>query len=81
MATIINGIINLLVLLIIINSILSFIVQDYRNPFVATIHTIVEPILAPFRRIIPPMGGLDFSPVAAILALQILGSILTRIFR
>jgi YggT family protein len=81
MASLIAGITNILVLLIIVNSILSFIVQDRRNPFVATIEMIVEPILMPFRRIIPPMGGLDFSPVAAILVLQFLGNLLARLFR
>jgi YggT family protein len=28
-----------------------------------------DPVLAPFRRLIPPMGGLDLSPIAALLLL------------
>ena len=43
----------------------------YRQPFRA-IKEITDPILEPFSRIIPPMGGIDFSPIVAFLALYIL---------
>ncbi|WP_255376257.1 YggT family protein [Collinsella sp. An2] len=36
------------------------------------LQSICEPFLGLFRRIIPPMGGLDFSPVIAILALNLI---------
>jgi uncharacterized protein YggT (Ycf19 family) len=40
-----------------------------------------EPVLAPFRRIIPPLGPLDLSPIIAIILLGIVGSLLASIIR
>ena len=33
---------------------------------------LAEPVLAPLRRILPPMGGLDLSPIVAFLAIQVI---------
>ena len=52
---------------------IAFNVVNLRNPAMAQIHTIVnniaEPIIRPFRRVIPPMGGLDLAFLAAIMLL------------
>ncbi|MBD2666319.1 hypothetical protein B6N60_01666 [Richelia sinica FACHB-800] len=48
----------------------------YNQPF-AALSQITDPYLNLFRSIIPPLGGMDFSPVLAILALNFLGSLLT----
>ena len=52
---------------------IAFNVVNLRNPAMAQIYTIVnniaEPIIRPFRRVIPPMGGLDLAFLAAILLL------------
>lgn len=54
-------------IMIIMSWLISFNVINTRNDFVATvwrvINAITEPILRPIRRIIPPMGGLDLSPI------------------
>jgi YggT family protein len=42
------------------------------------VHTIVSPVLAPFRRIIPSIGGLDFSPIIALFVLQFVQRFLVR---
>ena len=39
----------------------------------------VEPYLGLFRRLMPPMGGIDFSPVIAIIALNIIEQLLVRL--
>nr|GFC28332.1 hypothetical protein [Tanacetum cinerariifolium] len=44
------------------------------NPAAELAYQISEPILAPFRRIIPNLGGLDISPIFAFLAIQVLQS-------
>ena len=41
--------------------------------------SITEPILAPIRRALPFMGGMDFSPFIAILAIQVIQSLLLRV--
>jgi len=49
----------------------AFDVVNLRNPFMRQVAYMLEavtrPVLAPFRRIIPPLGGIDISPVIAIL--------------
>lgn len=58
---------RLFVFAIIIRVILSWIAPGGYNPATAIIHTLTDRILMPFRRIIPPLGGLDLSPLAAII--------------
>ncbi|MEH2319120.1 YggT family protein [Nostoc sp.] len=47
----------------------------YNQPF-TTLSQITDPYLNLFRRIIPPLGGMDFSPMLAIILLQLLGSLI-----
>jgi len=49
---------------------LSWIAPGTYNPATAFISMLVEPVMRPFRKIIRPMGGLDISPIFAIIALQ-----------
>lgn len=58
---------RLFVFAIIIRVILSWIAPGGYNPATAIIHTLTDRVLQPFRRIIPPLGGLDLSPLAAII--------------
>ncbi len=64
---------NLYVALIFIYVLMSWFPHD--RGFLASLYdalrTLCEPYLGIFRRIIPPMGGLDFSPIIAILVLQL----------
>ena len=50
----------------------------YNQPFKA-MKEITDPILEPFRRIIPPISGIDFSPIIAFLALEILREVVIRL--
>ncbi|NND48313.1 MAG: YggT family protein [Woeseiaceae bacterium] len=61
--------INLFVYAIFIRIILSWVSQGGYNPAAAIISTLTEPILRPFRRIVPSLGGFDISPVFAIILL------------
>ena len=61
---------NLFFFAIIIRIILSWIAPQSYNPIVALTGSIAEPVLRPFRRFIPPIGGLDISPIFAIVLLQ-----------
>ena len=57
---------------IIIFALLSWVVPAGYNPAMAMLATICEPILRPFRRLIPPIGALDLSALWALLALGVL---------
>ncbi len=61
---------NLFFFVILIKIILSWVAPNTHNPATALLGTMAEPILRPFRRVIPPMGALDVSPIFAIIMLQ-----------
>lgn len=69
-----NFLLDMMFWLIIIQVILSWVVQSY-NPNLEIFRQLTTPILAPFQRLIPPMGGMDLSPIVAILVIK-LGQIL-----
>lgn len=56
---------------ILIEAILSWVNPGW-SPVAALLHTINAPLLRPFRRIIPPLGGIDLSPLFALILLQFL---------
>ncbi|GAB1262824.1 YggT family protein [Aurantivibrio plasticivorans] len=49
----------------------SWVAPMSYNPFLMLIRQIVDPITAPFRKIIPAMGGIDITPIFAFLAIQV----------
>ncbi len=61
---------NLFFFVILIKIILSWVAPHTYNYATALLTTLAEPILRPFRRIIPSIGGLDISPIFAIILLQ-----------
>ena len=69
---IINSICNIYFFGIIIAAISSFIPAMQHHSIVVLIWQLVEPLMAPFRKIIPPMGGLDISPFFVIMILQVI---------
>lgn len=64
--------IMLFIVLIIVSVVLSWIGQGNQNPMVGLVQQMTEPVLSPFRKIIPPLGGIDLSPILAIVSLQII---------
>jgi YggT family protein len=52
--------------------IVSWLPLDRRHGLVVTLHRLTEPALAPIRRVVPPMGGLDLSAMVLLIALQAL---------
>lgn len=77
---IINLIFNIFYILIFVRIIFSFIqISPYHptwGPIQRIVYELTEPIMAPFRRIIPPMGGLDFSPILLFILLGFLRQLL-----
>ena len=56
----------------IISVILSWVAPGSYNPGAQLVNQICEPLLAPFRKLIPNLGGLDISPIFAFMALHLL---------
>ncbi|CAI8894296.1 YggT family protein [Pseudomonas sp. JAI111] len=65
---------NIIFYAMIISVILSWVAPGSHNPGAELVAQITEPVLAPFRRIIPNLGGLDISPIFAFIAIQLLQS-------
>ncbi len=76
--TLVRVVLGLLVWVLIINAILSWLVAfdviNLRTRFVANVahflDAVSRPILRPIQRFIPPLGGVDISPIIAILVIQ-----------
>jgi YggT family protein len=75
MANFINILTQLLTLLVFVY-ILSIWVFPPFHSFRQTLANIVEPMLAPIRRVIPPIGMFDFSPFIFMIIVQVLATIL-----
>jgi YggT family protein len=78
--------VNFVLLLVTVLWLLVFarVILSWTNPtggggLVAFIYQVTEPILAPIRRVLPPTGGLDWSPLIATLVLGALLSVIRSI--
>ncbi|MGL5147569.1 MAG: YggT family protein [Plesiomonas shigelloides] len=63
--------------MLLIRAILSWFNQGY-NPFIMVMTQLTEPVLAPVRRVIPPMGGLDLSVLVVFIALNFINMLLAQ---
>jgi YggT family protein len=52
---------------------------DWAFGALSAIHRITAPVLEPIRRLIPSIGGLDFSPIIALILLDLLRSLIVRL--
>ncbi len=69
--------IQLLSILVLVRVLLSWVPSvDYGHPLISLIVRITDSILQPIRRLLPPVGGLDLSPIIAILLLNLVGQLL-----
>ena len=71
-AELLSTLLTLYFITILIEVVLSWIGPGTYNPFVILVHQLNEPLLAPARRMLPPMGGIDLSPFVIVIALQLL---------
>jgi len=62
--------VNLLFWLILVRVVMSWINPGLHNPIMAVIYQITEPLMAPVRRLLPSMGGLDLSPIILLLGMR-----------
>lgn len=79
---IVLGLINIVNLLVIVWCLLSWFpnIRWYDQPF-KTLDQCVQPIIAPFRKLIPPIGNIDFSPMVALFVLQGISLLLQNLAR
>jgi YggT family protein len=74
----VSAVIQLFTFLIIARAIGSFFVRDWSTGLPRVLWDVTEPVLAPVRRVLPPFGGLDFSPLVVILLLSFINNYVLR---
>jgi YggT family protein len=72
---IINILANFLIILIVLDTVLSFFLSPY-HPIRSAIDRFLNPLLAPIRRVVPLVGMFDFSPLILIILVEILSYLL-----
>lgn len=70
---VVNNFFQIFFWLILVRCLLSFVpsIDWYKQPFTA-VKDVTDLYLNLFRKIVPPIGGLDFSPIIAVIVLQVL---------
>lgn len=68
--------INIFLFAVVIRAVLSWINPDPYHPLATLLDSLTEPVLGPARRVMPAMGGLDLSPILAIIGLILLKMLL-----
>lgn len=71
---------NVFLFSIFIQVIISWINPGTYNPVVSLLYSITEPVLRPCRRLIPPISGLDLSPLVALIAIQLAKYLILPLF-
>ncbi|GIK56710.1 MAG: YggT family protein [Chloroflexi bacterium] len=81
--TLVNAIYWLLLILFLARMVISFARIDPYDPtwgrLAQLVYQVTEPIMEPVRRLVPPQGGLDFSPLIILLGLAALRMILVSL--
>jgi len=79
---VIFAILSVIKWLVIIAAVISWVSPDPRNPIVRFLYRTTEPILRPFRRLLPPArtGGIDLSPILVILLILFVEVFLRKLF-
>ncbi len=77
MSSLLVSTIWLLIFSLIIYALLSFVGPGTYNPVTGLLASLCEPLLRPLRRVLPTAGGLDFSPLVAIIVLRALLFLMT----
>jgi YggT family protein len=76
----VNTIFSFLSLLVIVYVLLGYFLSPY-HPVRRLISQIVEPMLTPIRKVVPPINGIDLSPLILIILLQVIGTVLISLLR
>jgi len=69
---VVQGVLGIFMWIVIARVVISWVNADPYNQIVMIIRSATDPVLIPVQRRLPPMGGLDFSPVVVLLAIMFL---------
>ncbi len=70
LAQLLNSLFEIYWWILIVRCLISWVNPDPFNPIVQFLMRLTDPVLAPLRRVIPPLGPVDLSPIVALLILK-----------
>jgi YggT family protein len=74
-------VVGVITVILILNALISFAPLDPWHPVRRFLNQLAEPIMRPFRGLIPPVGMFDFSIMLALIVIQLLGQLLIVLIR
>jgi YggT family protein len=78
LATVLHYLLNVYLWIVIIRAIISWVNPDPFNPIVRFLYRATEPVLGYARRIVPPLGGIDLSPILVLVVIVFLDQFLVQ---
>ena len=78
LAEVVGLILQIYLWLIVGRAIISWVDPNPYNPIVRFVYSVTEPVLEQARRIIPPLGGIDLSPIAVLLLIIFLRNLIVN---
>lgn len=81
LASVLNMALTLYMWIIVGRAIISWVNPDPHNPIVRFLNNATEPVLAPIRKKLPHMGGIDLSPIIVLMAIIFLQTFLVGVLR
>ena len=79
-ASFLIAVVNLYSIIVVVRVVFSWLgPQARQKELCAFLHAITEPLMRPLRRLIPPLGGIDFSPILLFFALRVMVGLLARL--
>jgi YggT family protein len=78
LATVLHYLLNVYLWIVIIRAIISWVNPDPFNPIVRFLYRATEPVLSYARRIVPPLGGIDLSPILVLVVIVFLDQFLVQ---
>ncbi|MCC7359141.1 MAG: YggT family protein [Anaerolineales bacterium] len=79
--SLVNLVVTLITILLIANSLISFLNLEPWHPVRRTLNQLSEPLLRPFRNVLPSAGMFDLSPLVALIVIQILGQLVVLLIQ
>jgi YggT family protein len=70
-ADLLDFVLLLYIVLILVRVVISFVGADSYHPIVPLVIQLTEPVMKPFRRVLPDVGGIDFSPMVVLLVITL----------
>ena len=71
LADLVDFVLLLYIVLILVRVVIGFVGADSYHPIVPLVMQLTEPVMKPFRRLVPNIGGLDFSPMVVLLVITL----------